>query len=221
MKMETGTVFAARMNAHRHQWNGDICSQPQSWNCGAISSFRENYCDAGVQRCFHLDVFKPSSPRFLTPDISVVQAVQQNSRLLDDQILVFYGPRFGVNHGIREGESEQTLFGFYRVKQANLDTSRPNPYLVIEPHADEWAIFPRMDLRPAALRTISGVSYLKQMRAKGLEDAIVAALEATKSRLKLNDWSPDFQHRLQLAGDALPIWLQQAEWTSPASIDTC
>lgn len=211
MQMESGNVFAAKMNAHRHQWNGTICSQPQSWNCGADPTFRENFCDTGVPRCFHLDVFKPSSPRFLTPDTSVVQAVQQQPKIFDDQVLVFYGGLFGALQGILPGDYEKTLFGFYRVKHASLDTSRTPFRLVIEPHADGWAILPRMQLRPAALRTIPGVSYLKQMRAKGLKDAVDEALEATKSRLESDGWSRDFQQRLQRAGDALPRWLQQAE----------
>ena len=124
MPVESGNVFATKMNSHRHQWNGTICSQPQSWNCGADSTFRENFCDTGVPRCFHLDVFKPSSPRFFTPDSTVVLAVQQQPKIFDDQLLVFYGGRFGAQQGILPGDYEQTLLGFYRVKHASLDTSR-------------------------------------------------------------------------------------------------
>lgn len=211
MRVESGNVVAAKMNAHRHQWNGTICSQPQSWNCGAEADFRANFCDAGVPRCFHLDVFKPSGPRFLTPDSSVVLAAQQQPRLFDDQVLVFYGGRFGTQQGVTPGDYEQTLFGFYRVKHASLDTARTPYRLVVEPHTDSWAMFPRMHLRPAALRTISGVAYLKQMRAKGLKDAIDEALEAAESLPKSDGWSIELQRRLQRAGDALPGWLQKAE----------
>ena len=211
MQMDLDNVLAATMNAHRHQWNGSICSQPQSWNCGANPNFRENFCDTGVPSCFHLDVFKPSSPRFLTPDNSVVQAVQQQPKIFDDQVLVFYGRLFGALQGILPGDYEQTLFGIYRIKHASLDTSRKDLRLVIEPHADGWAIFPKFQLRPPTLRPIPGVSYLKQMRAKGLQNAVDEALEATKSRPELDGWSQDFQRRLQRAGDALPRWLQHAE----------
>lgn len=213
MRVEPGNVVAAKMNAHRHQWNGTICSQPQSWNCGAEPDFRANFCDAGVPRCFHLDVFKASGPRFLTPDSSVVLAVQQQPRLFDDQVLVFYGGRFGAQQGIVAGDYEQTLFGFYRVKHASLDTARTPYRLVVEPHADAWAMFPRMHLRPAALRTIPGVAYLKQMRAKGLKDAVDEALEAAESLPKSDGWSVELQRRLKRAGEALPGWLQKAEET--------
>ncbi|MES2841219.1 MAG: AAA family ATPase [Pseudomonadota bacterium] len=209
--METGNVVAAKMNAHRHQWNGTICSQPQSWNCGTEPDFRTNFCDAGVPRCFHLDVFKASGPKFLTPDSSVVLAVQQQPRLFDDQVLVFYGGRFGMQQGVTPGDYEQTLFGFYRVKHASLDTARTPYRLVVEPHTESWAMFPRMHLRPSALRTIPGVAYLKQMRAKGLRDAIDEALEAAESLPKSDGWSIELQRRLQRAGDALPGWLQKAE----------
>ena len=211
MRVESGNVVAAKMNAHRHQWNGTICSQPQSWNCGAEPDFRANFCDAGVPRCFHLDVFKPSGPKFITPDSSVVLSVQQQPRMFDDQVLVFYGGRFGTQQGVAPGDYEQTLFGFYRVKHASLDTTRQPYRLVIEPHADAWAMFPRMHLRPAALRTIQGVAYLKQMRTKGLKDAIDEALEAAESLPKSDGWSIELQRRLKRAGDALPGWLQRAE----------
>lgn len=211
MRVESGNVVAAKMNAHRHQWNGTICSQPQSWNCGVVPDFRATNCDAGVPKCFHLDVFKPSGPRFLTPEKSVMEAVQQQPRLFDDQVLVFYGGRFGTQQGVAPGDYEQTLFGFYRVKHASLDTARTPHRLVVEPHAESWAMFPRMHLRPAALRTILGVRYLKQMRAKGLKDAIDEALEAAESLPKSDGWSIELQRRLQRVGDALPGWLQEAE----------
>jgi hypothetical protein len=211
MRVDSGNVVAAKMNAHRHQWNGTICSQPQSWNCGAEPDFRANFCDAGVPRCFHLDVFKPSGPRFFTPDSSVVLAVQQQPKLFDDQVLVFYGGRFGAQQGIASGDYEQTLYGFYRVKHASLDATRTPYRLVVEPHADAWAVFPRMYLRPSALRPIQGVAYLKQMRAKGLKDAVDEALEAAGSFAKSDGWSIELQRRLQRAGDALPGWLQRAD----------
>ncbi len=213
MRVETGNVVAAKMNAHRHQWNGGICSQPQSWNCGADGAFRESFCDAGVPRCFHLDVFKPGAPRFITPDNSVLLAVQQQPRIFDDQVLVFYGGRFGAQQGIAPNDYEQSLFGFYRVKHASLDATRTPHRLIVEPHSDAWAIFPRMHLRPSALRTVPGVAYLKQMRAKGLKDAIDEALEAAESLPKSEGWSSELQRRLQRAGDALPGWLQKAEET--------
>jgi AAA domain (dynein-related subfamily) len=211
MQLEPGNVMAVRMNAHRHQWNGTICSQPQSWNCGADDAFRANFCDAGVARCFHLDVFKPITPKFITPDNTVVLAVQQQPRLFDDQVLAFYGGRFGAQQGIVPGDYEQTLFGLYRVKHASLDAARTPHRLVVEPHTDAWAVFPRMHLRPAALRVIPGVVYLKQMRAKGLKDAIDEALESAESLPKSDGWSPELLRRLERARDALPSWLKKAE----------
>lgn len=213
MRVETGNVVVAKMNAHRHQWNGGICSQPQSWNCGADGAFRESFCDAGVPRCFHLDVFKPGAPRFITPDNSVLLAVQQQPRIFDDQVMVFYGGRFGAQQGIALNDYEQSLFGFYRVKHASLDATRTPHRLIVEPHSDAWAIFPRMHLRPSALRAVPGVAYLKQMRAKGLRDAIDEALDAAESLPKSEGWSSELQRRLQRAGDALPGWLQKAEET--------
>jgi hypothetical protein len=213
MQVDSGNVVAAKMSAHRHQWNGTICAQPQSWNCGADPNFRADYCDSGAPRCFHLDVFKPNAPRFITPDSGVVLAVQRQPGLFDDQILVFYGGRFGAQQGIAQGDYEQSLYGFYRVKHGTLDTTRPPFRLIIEPHPDAWAVFPRMHLRPSALRSIQGVGYLKQVRAKCLKDAIDEACEAAESIPKSDGWNTDLQNRLRRAGDSLPGWLQKAKET--------
>lgn len=210
MRLDTGNVLAAKMNAHRHQWNGAICAQPHGWNCGAPASFRENYCAAGVSRCFHLDVFKPNSPRFATPETTVIQAVREQPRLLDDQVLVFYGGHFGAQQGIAPGEVEQALYGLYRVQSASLDDSRTQPRLLIEPHRDGWAMLPRLKLGQATLRSVQGVAYLKQLRAKTLADIVAQALEEVASQ-KVDGWTAEHEKNLKRASEQLPQWVRKAE----------
>lgn len=210
MRLDTGNVLAAKMNAHRHQWNGSICAQPQGWNCGADAAFRENYCAAGMSRCFHLDVFKPVSPRFVVPDTTVVQAVREQPRLLDDQILVFYGGRFGAQQGIVQGDVEHALYGLYRVKDAVLDDSRTPHRLLVEPHRDGWAMLPRLKLGQATLRSVQGVAYLKQLRAKTLADIIAQALEEVDVQ-KVDGWTAEHERNLKRASEQLPQWVRKAE----------
>lgn len=210
MRLDTGNVLAAKMNAHRHQWNGSICAQPQGWNCGADATFRENYCAVGVSRCFHIDVFKPVSPRFVVPDTTVIQAVREQPRLLDDQILVFYGGRFGAQQGIVQGDAEHALYGLYRVKDAVLDDSRTPHRLLVEPHRDGWAMLPRLKLGQATLRSVHGVAYLKQLRAKTLADIITQALEEVGAQ-KVDGWTAEHEKNLKRASEQLPQWLRKAE----------
>lgn len=213
MRVEAGNVLAAKMNAHRHQWNGSICAQPQSWNCGADAAFRENNCAEGVPRCFHLDVFKPAQPRFVTPDPTVIQAVRDQPRLLDNQVLVFYGGRFGAQQGIAPGDFEQALYGLYRVKDAVLDDSRTPHRLLIEPFKDCWAIFPRVKLAQPTLRSVQGVAYLKQLRARSLIEVIEQALDQLGTQ-KSDGWTPEHDKHLRRAKEQLPQWLSKAEESS-------
>ncbi|MFT7722218.1 MAG: AAA family ATPase [Roseateles sp.] len=212
MRLEAGNVLAAKMNAHRHQWDGSICAQPQAWNCGAPATFRENYCADGVARCFHLDVFKPLGPRFVTPDPTVIQAVREQPRLLDDQVLVFYGGRFGSQQGITPGAFENALYGLYRVKDVVLDDSRLPHRLLIEPHPDDWAMLPRLELGPATLRSVPGVAYLKQLRARTLLETVDQALQDAATP-RLEGWTPQHDRQLRRAQELLPQWLDRAEET--------
>lgn len=210
MRLETGNVLAVKMNAHRHQWNGSICSQPQSWNCGADAAFRENFCATGVPRCFHLDVFKPNGPRFVTPDARVIQAVQEQPQLFDDQVLAFYGGRFGSHQGIASGDYDQALYGLYRVKHAKMDTARTPHRLLVEPHTDGWAMFPRVNLGPVTVRSVPGVAYLKQLRARTLLEAIEQSLDEIGSQ-KVDGWNADHEKHLRRAKEHWPKWLEKAE----------
>jgi len=198
------------MNAHRHQWNGTICSQPQGWNCGAEASFRADFCAGGLPLCFPREVFKPVSPRFVIPDPTVIRAVREQPHLLNDQVLVLYGGRFGSQQGIVPGELEQALYGLYRVKGVLVDHSRTQHRLIVEPHSDCWAMFPRVKLARATVRAIPDVAYLKQIRAKTLAEIVDQALEEAAS-LKSDGWTPDHEKHLRHAKERLPQWLREAE----------
>jgi hypothetical protein len=211
MQLEAGYALAAKMNAHRHQWNGTICAQPQGWNCGAPTDFRENFCASGLLRCFHLHVFDPARPKFVTPDSTVVHALRERPTLLDNQIIFFYGGRFGAQQGIRPSDTEESVYGFYRVKSGSLDTTRSQHSLVLEPYSDGWAMFPRVHLRPPTLRALPDFKYLKKVRFSSLTDVIQQALEQGASLVGTAEWTAEQQRRLQKASEALPRWLTKAQ----------
>ncbi len=206
MMEEPASAFAVRMNAHRQQWDGSICAQPMGWSCGAPERFREDNCEQGLSRCFHLHTFEQAEPRFYSPDNSVCQLLTERPHFLDDQILVFYGGRFRPQQGIVPGTHDEVMFGLYWIRHARIDHSRSLRQLVIEPHPDGWAMFPGSQVPMPPPRSIPGLAYLKHLRASLLERALQSALETAAQPVRDGHWSPELQQRLQHACDALPLW---------------
>lgn len=209
MSIQPGDAFAFKVNSHRHQWNGQVCSSPLHWRCGADDRFRETMCERGEERCFHLNIFAANTPRFVAPDASVAQLVASNPELLDDQIIFFYGPTFDLKAGRMDGYAEQTLYGAYRVKRANLATGgySRKPNLVIEPYPDGWAIFPRNLVRkPATPKAVDGVSYLERISARAASDAIHEAYSASQSSTGSSSLSPAQEKQLKLFAECFDEW---------------
>ncbi|MBL8723390.1 MAG: hypothetical protein JNK49_05055, partial [Planctomycetes bacterium] len=63
-----GKALGCNVNAHRHGWNGTVCSDASNWNCSAEQVFRDDYCTRGDPRCYHLNLFDASQPRFKIDD---------------------------------------------------------------------------------------------------------------------------------------------------------
>ena len=210
MNIETGGAFAFRMNAHRHQWNGSICSDVLGWNCGSDESFRIDYCERGIGRCFHMHTFDKSSPKILVPDNSVCQLLVDQPNILDNQILIFYGGRFNFQHGIAIGNTDDVIFGLYRVKKTYIEQTKGPRYLVIEPFPDGWAVFPANRVRMPNVRSIPGLSYIKHIRTNALQASVESALEAMNHPGNGENLSTDLQQRLQTVSSALPVWLDIA-----------
>lgn len=210
MRVDADHVLAARMNAHRHQWNGTVCSQAASWNCGAPAHFREDYCTRGDPSCFHLDVFRPGGARFQTPDPSVIKELGPDPMALMGQVLLFYGPRFGAQHGIAPREIDTCAYGVYRIGRAYVDESHgKQPKLVIEPssNGDDWALLPHGQPLTAVPRAIREVLYLKQVRSRSLVEVFDAAATRAEARGESDGWTAELHRRLERVRSSLPDWL--------------
>lgn len=210
MRVDADHVLAARMNAHRHQWNGTVCSQAAGWNCGAPAHFREDYCSRGDPTCFHLDVFRPGGARFQTPDPSVVKEFGPDPMTLTGQVLVFYGPRFGAQHGIAPREIDTCAYGIYRIGRAYVDESHSKqPRLVIEPsgNGEDWTLLPHGQPLGAMPRAIREISYLKQVRSRSVVEIFDAAAARAEARGEADGWTAELRRRFERVRSLLPNWL--------------
>jgi len=205
MLIEPGDALACRINAHRHQWNGVICSNPTNWNCGnSAANFRENVCEMDNPKCIHLHIFAPNSPKFITPDSTVMKLVSERPQILQDQLLFFYGPRFNASSGIIPGIPEEILYGAYRVKNSHLDSDISwNQHVVIEPYPEDWVIFPHNLIRRPYTQFVEGIHYFKSMNATGTLDAVRDALKLARPD---NTWTVAQQARLQRFAESLEGW---------------
>lgn len=172
MSIQAGDVFAFAVDSHRHLWNGQICSNPATWKCGAEPDFRLEQCAKGTRNCFHLKLFA-AEPRFVTPDPGVARLLAEHPSLLDQQIVFFFSTGVSPETG-RIDHIGQFYVGAYRVKRAWLESvnSSGGVNLVIEP--DEWALFPPQQLKrigkltPAAHESTSYMRCVDGRSARGL-----------------------------------------------------
>lgn len=207
MNLQAGDVFAFAVDSHRNFWNGQICSHPAMWKCGAAQDFRLEQCANGVRSCFHLNLFS-AEPRFITPDAGVTRLLAEHPSLLDQQIIFFYGTGVSLETG-RLDHLGQFYVGAYRVKRARLESvnSAGAANLVIEP--DEWALFPPQQfkrigkLTPAANEN---ATYMRRVADKDAQDLIAKASEA-KSGSSL---STEQKQRLSRFCDSFTKWQDEA-----------
>lgn len=211
MNIEPGDALAIKINSHRHQWNGQICTNPMQWSCGAPEEFREANCARGKDRCFHQGVFAAGTPKVVLPDRSVVQLFGNNVALLDDQILFFMGSKFDARAGRSPGTWDQTLYGVYRVKRASIETLSTVQNVVIEPYPDGWAVFPRnMVRKPPISPAFDGVAYLNRISRMAARQAIMDALSAAEDNFGSDVLSPSLVERLNRFADSFDDWTETA-----------
>ncbi len=62
MALSRGDVLGLEVFGHRHHWNGTICRDASSWDCGASTRFRNGECAAGSPKCNVRGLFDTSAP---------------------------------------------------------------------------------------------------------------------------------------------------------------
>lgn len=217
MNYNQGDAIAFRVNAHRQYWDGTICKDPSFWKCGSEQYFREDFCEHGIKKCFHLDLFNRDRPNFKSVDSSLARFLSSNQKFLDDQIVFFYGRNYNKRTGQQDspGSHGESVYGVYRVKAARLEsgTAQGKSIITIEPYAYEWAVFPANSIRrPALLPAFERVTYMSRMSGRGAEDCIRSAFEyVTEKRFSDELFDKELIDRVALFNENIEKWLRLAK----------
>lgn len=204
-----GNALGCAVNAHRHRWDGSICEQAASWNCGAEAHFREDYCERKDPRCFHMHAFDPQAPHLVIPQSGVGWILESNPKALDDQLLVLWGPQFQEPRGVREATSRtHHVFGAYRIQTVERRTVGPHIHYHVHPYPDGWAEFHDLRIQRPYYQTAGG-AYVKQIERRAAERVFREAWAAAE-----REWD-DPKHdgprrRLQAFHENHEEWLRVA-----------
>lgn len=58
-------ALLVKVNRHKHNYNGDICEKPSTYECGANQWFRQNNCLKGLGDCNDIKLFHRTEPFFI------------------------------------------------------------------------------------------------------------------------------------------------------------
>ncbi len=204
-----GNALGCAINAHRHMWNGSICEQAGSWNCGAEAHFREDYCERKDPRCFHMHAFDPQAPQLVIPQSGVGWIVESNNKALDDQVLLLWGPAFQEPRGVRDSANRTFhVFGAYRIQSVDRRTVGPHVHYHVHPYPDGWALFPELRIQRPYYQTAGG-AYVKQIERRAVDRVFHEAWSAAE-----REWNDpvhaESRRRLQSFHDYLDEWLRVA-----------
>lgn len=205
-----GKALGCNVNAHRHGWDGTICSDATNWNCSAEQAFRDDYCTRGDARCYHVHLFDAQQPRFQVDDNGIGWMLHVDERALDDQILLIWGGDFGEPRGLRENRyGRGPIYGAYRVKACR---KVELPYRIlweIVPHADGWTRCHNLRIPRPTNRSLSG-KYLREVDRSSLLSAFAEGRRIADERRDLEWFGPEDAARFRRFTDNLEDWLAQA-----------
>lgn len=204
-----GNALGCAMNAHRSRWDGSICESAASWNCGAESYFREDYCERQVPRCFHMHAFDADNPHFVIPNSGIGWMLDENAEALQDQVLIFWGPQFTEPRGIREGQPRtHVCFGAYRIQSVERSTAPGFPIFRLIPYPEGWADFHDLHV-PRPYYQTAGGTYVKQIDRRTIERTLKDALE-TSEKVWSGAEHEDRARRLENFTKSIGSWLDVA-----------
>lgn len=209
LNMDPGNALCCSVNAHRNGWAGEICTDPAAWNCNATSSFREDYCARGDDRCFHLRLFADTSPGLIVDETGARWIFDEDPGALDDQILIVWGSQFHEPRGIRQGRTENIVFGGYRVKRVvPMEFGYRKSYR-IEPYPGAWFRVANLNMRMPYFREAGG-KYVKQLDRFQVT-RLLSDLKAKAESAAADSWTdPKDIERLKLFEAKHGDWLDAA-----------
>lgn len=206
-----GNAFACIVNSHRAVWNGTICREASSWNCGAREDFRLDFCASLDPKCFHIHLFDRRAPRFESSEDSLADLFGDSPDRFVDQILVFYSRRTSEPAGI-EVNARQAVAGVYRIRSVQLvePQSRGRPIWAIVPHDDGWARFPFPKIEMPNTTSL-GLKYARELRMNLLQNLFADALRSLNPKALPANYELEDLERLKRFADMLPLWASMAK----------
>ncbi len=199
-------AFGCNVNAHRSLWNGQICKAASSWDCGAKQDFRDDYCEAGDSRCYHLNAFGETNPSIVIDNNGGSWLLEDEPDALEDQILLLWGGFALEPRGVTEQRSA-IVFGAYRVSRVEPRQRTSYTEWIVRPHPDGWARFARLKLSVPRWEPLPG-PYLKRVDRSAVENLFQRALQLAKET-PAGAADPDHERLARFARE-LPKWLDQA-----------
>lgn len=212
-----GNALLCTINGHRAGWNGTICADPVAWNCGAKKDFREENCDLGNPKCFHIHAFEARDCHMTIEDKGAGWVLAREPDAFDDQVLLVAGRPFHEPRGIREGvPADPILYGAYRVQRVD---KREAGYAWtlwdVYPYADGWVRLEDLRLRAPFSRKMEG-PYLQEVERNGVVRVFRDAVERAQSP-GVVDVQPGRKERLHHFQSKLGEWLDIAAKRREAS----
>ena len=201
-----GSGFGCNINAHRSQWNGQVCRAASSWICGAKQEFRDDHCERGNPRCYHLQAFSELDPCIVIDDNGGSWLFGGEPEAFDDQILLLWGGNAIEPRGIREAAAP-ILFGAYRVKRVEARPRGSFVEWVVYPYSNGWTRIAGLRLPVPRWESLPG-PYLKQVDRSAIELTFERASEKVKEPNAAIE-GPDLA-RFQNFAKELPNWLDIA-----------
>ena len=213
LRITPGNVLGCSVNAHRHGWNGTICENPTAWSCGGELGFREEYCDNGDSRCFHVHLFDARSPGFVIHESGASWFLEEDPDSLNDQILLFWNKPFREPRGMTD-DYRQIVYGAYRVKGVERLPRGPRADWRVIPYDEGWVRLHNLRL-PGPRWHPAGGPYIKEVEQTTLrrlfDDARSAADAPDQEWIEAADRS-----RFDRFAAKLPEWLDIAARKLPS-----
>lgn len=208
-----GDSISFKTNSHRSGWNGQICSNPTNWRCGASLEFRTSECANGSRRCINLNVFAPQLPNFSTMEPSVADLVKREPTFFNDLVMFVYGPNFDIQGGRKlHGGSANSIYGAYRIKKAQVVVSGSRDITMFEPYPDTDILFPSNLVRkPNVDPAIEGVNHLSRI-SESATTTIVRKVGDLLQELRSNEIiTSAMRKKMQRFVDEFPEWQEVAK----------
>lgn len=203
--LQPGNAYGCNLNAHRSQWDGSICKAASSWACGAKQEFRDDYCEQGDPRCYHIHAFAGADASIVIDDNGGSWLFDSEPEAFDDQILLVWGGHAIEPRGVRDAKTA-ILFGAYRVQGIESRPRSSYTEWVVRPYPEDWARFANMRIPVPRWESLQG-PYLKQVDRSAVERVFERVALIAKETTTTD---PADRARIERFARELPRWLDQA-----------